>query len=346
MRTRDWTDGGTRNGATMSLPLMIRRVDAAKRRDSRSTLIGAALVMALAIVIVCLLMASTPAIGQQRLHGIGYSDSLQPGARACLYPTWPAYFSKAGCISSVMDLSAQPFGPGQPQDGTAMARRFGGHAPGSVTPDGQGSWLVSCDAESIQQSCAKWLEEQCRQSAAAATYDCSLDWNGPEGWRGARDSYDYWATHPAGLGGGGGGPVSRTPGQPAIVALSSPGARFVAVSWRTRLDHSAFAVSAGPALRRVPGNVFSTIVELPAGAGGDVPVSVTAFYGETAGLPSLMRTVHVERSADPVPTPTPGPTPQPTATPTPTPPAGECAQKVAVWPEWLAFLAKVARCKP
>lgn len=45
------------------------------------------------------------------------------------------------------------------------------------------------------------------------------------------------------------------------------------------------------------------------------------------------------------PVPTPAPTPTPTATPAP-PPEGECAQKVTDWPEWLALLAKLGRCRP
>ena len=309
-------------------------------------------IIIIALVIVAAIAFAWRAHGQApKIHGIGYSDSLQPGATACLYPSWPAYFAKSGSVCRPMDLTAQPFRPGQPQDFQAMRRRYGGAAPGEVTPDGQGTWLVGCDAESIQQGCARWLEERCRNSPAAAEYDCSLDWNGPEGWRAARDSYDYWATHPAGLPNAGGS-VSRTPGQPDIIGLSSPGRGQAWVKWRTRLDHSSFAVAVGPALREVPGDVFSTVVELPAGIGGDLPVTVTAFYGPTPGKPSIVRFVHVEPRAGPVPSPTPTVAPTPAATPTPTqqpsptPTPGECAKKVAEWPEWLALVAKLGRCRP
>jgi len=256
----------------------------------------------------------TAAHSQQLRHGIGYSDSLSSGVQACLYPNWPSYYAKVGCISLPMDLSAQPFVANRPQDAVAMAQRYGGFAPGSTTPDGNGTWLVSCDAESIQQGCARWLEERCRNSAAATEYDCSLDWNGAEGWRAMRDAYDYWATNPAGL------PASTsasTPGQPRIETLSSPGPGLVAVSWVTKAGHTGFTVNAGTAVSMVAGDTYSTTVELPEGEGGLVEVTVRAFIGQVTGRPSVTRTVDVTPRTGPSPTPTP--TPRPTPTPPPTP---------------------------
>ena len=52
---------------------------------------------------------------------------------------------------------------------------------------------------SIQQVCARWFEEECRQIAVASQYDCTPDWNSVDGLRAMRDSYGYWAAHPAGL---------------------------------------------------------------------------------------------------------------------------------------------------
>lgn len=123
--------------------------------------------------------------------------------------------------------------------------------------------------------------------------------------------------------------VAVTPGQPAINSLTSPAPGKIMVVWQTRIGHTGFQINAEPRSDNAPsfsqradGADRDAVIDL-GGEGGEFDVTVTAFIGNTAGKPSLPKTVTVAAASSQPPVdepPAPVDPPTPVEPPPPPPP--------------------------
>lgn len=226
--------------------------------------------------------------GVLRPHGCGYRPP--PGAISHLY-TAPNGGGTEG--RHAMDLSAHGFGDTATYDYQAQLRRYG---PGFHGTDEAKPRFLALDFESLFGIGSNYLTAKAcaNEFGTAATMSC---------YPTLEELHDFFACNPheaaAALGSGGeGGAGGAKPGQPAIIGVISTEPGIVAVSWKTRAGHTSFLVKVGPTSRLVPvtdsaATSFSTTLAMPPGAGGEFNVTVTAFIGNTAGNPSMPRTVTV-----------------------------------------------------
>jgi hypothetical protein len=268
-------------------------------------------------------MSKTPGVGFDPLHFGGRTARYKHDGVWREGPFDPSAFAFHDGING-----------GGPADGAfteldpvGFSKRYGGATPGD---DMQGRHAEG------QYGVGWVLNEAFRQGrpglGTPATHTGIATWQESydRGMMFDKNAAPFHDLDPAGSGGG------ATPGQPAITAISSPSPGVIDVSWRTRAGHTKFALRATPTSA---GNVLSwsdTVAVVDPSAStfshriehlddGEWTVTVTAFIGDTAGLPSLPKTVAVIAAAgDPPHEPPhdpPPPPPPPVDPPKPVPPA-------------------------
>lgn len=235
-----------------------------------------------------------------KIPGVGYTPS--PGN--CFW-VWPGGAS-AGTTPFNPD-TADPFtAAGGQLDLGAFNARYGGRP---VRADGTiGMFVV--DAETVLGSLTRAMELAAAQGLEPAfTGRPDTHTMIPT----IREAHDYAATHQdggkslmyrMGVGGGasGHGGSSQLPGQPRIETIASPAPGRISLAWITGQADS-FEIEMFPSMGEVvrtrvedpkQGNRRSAVIDLPAGHGGIVGVSVRAFRGATGGKWSIHRRVTVE----------------------------------------------------
>lgn len=233
-----------------------------------------------------------------KIPGVGYNPG--PGK---VYWIWPGSRESAG-TTAFNPAAGDPFGTGV--GGTlnlaVFNARYGGRP---VRADGTiGNFVV--DAETVLGALTRAMELAAAKGAEPAfTGKAETHTMIPT----LREAHDYAAVHPdggsslmgsQGIGGGMSGQGGTSgPGQPRITKISSPLAGQIELSWITGAA-SAFLVKIESIEIPIPdpkqGNTRSAVLDLPAGLGGSLLVSVRAFRDGVAGKWSQAKRVAVEPS--------------------------------------------------
>jgi hypothetical protein len=227
-----------------------------------------------------------------KIPGVGYN----PGAGTVFW-VWPGGAS-AG-TTKFTPAAGDPFGTGTA--GTlnlaVFNARYGGRP---VRADGTiGLFVV--DAETVLGALTRAMELAAKAGEGEFTGKEATHTMVPT----LQESHDFAATHPDGgrslmtrFGVGGGGPGGATGiGQPRITKISSPGPGRIELTWVTGVA-SAFQIKAGTFEVPFPdpqqGNTRTGVIELPAGLGGELEVTVRAFRDGVPGKWSQVKKVQVE----------------------------------------------------